>query len=47
LVVGMLSGIVRTFLRDWDFRLERTSKGFRRRRGMFTRTDVVMPVHRV
>ena len=47
LLIGLISGIVRTFTRDWDFRLERTSKGFRRRRGMFTRTDVVMPVHRV
>lgn len=47
LLVGFVSGIVRTFTRDWNFRLERTSKGFRRRRGMFTRTDVVMPVHRV
>lgn len=47
LVVGVVSGIVKTFARDWDFRLERTPKGFRRRRGLFTRTDVVMPVHRV
>lgn len=47
LVIGLVSGIVRTFTRDWNFRLERNPKGFRRRRGMFTRTDVVMPVHRV
>ena len=47
LVVGVVSGIAKTFARDWDFRLERTPKGFRRRRGLFTRTDVVMPVHRV
>lgn len=47
LVLGLVTGIVRTFTRDWDFRLERNPKGFRRRRGMFTRTDVVMPVHRV
>lgn len=46
-VVGMASGVVRTFVRDWEFRLERTSKGFRRRRGLLTKTDVVMPVHRV
>ena len=46
-VVGLVTGIVRTFLRDWDFRLDRTAKGFRRRRGLFTRTDVVMPAHRV
>ena len=47
LLVGLLTGIIRTFTRDWDFRLERSPKGFRRRRGLFTRTDVVMPVHRV
>ncbi|MCL9983333.1 MAG: PH domain-containing protein [Erythrobacter sp.] len=46
-VVGMASGIVRTFLRDWGFTLTRSARGFRRQRGLFTRTDVVMPVHRV
>ncbi len=47
LVVGFATGVIRTVARDWDFLLERTAKGFRRRRGLFTRTDVVMPVHRV
>lgn len=47
LLVGTVTGVVRTALREWGFRLERTAKGLRRRRGMFTRTDVVMPVHRV
>lgn len=47
LVVGSMTGLVRTVLRDWGFVLERTAKGFRRRRGLLTRTDVVMPVHRV
>lgn len=47
LVVGLASGVIRTALRDWGFLLERTAKGFRRRRGLLTRTDVVMPVHRV
>lgn len=46
-IVGSITGLVRTFLRDWGFVLERNEKGFRRRRGLFTRTDVVMPVHRV
>lgn len=46
-LLGMVSGIIRTGVRDWDFRLERTAKGFRRRRGLLTKTDVVMPVHRV
>lgn len=47
LALGVVTGIVRTVLRDWNFRLERTAKGFRRRRGLLTRTDVVMPIHRV
>lgn len=47
LVVGSATGLVRTALRDWGFVLERTARGFRRRRGLFTRTDVVMPRHRV
>ena len=47
LVVGVATGLIRTTLRDWGFVLERTAKGFRRRRGLLTRTDVVMPAHRV
>lgn len=47
LAVGFLTGIVRTALREWGFVLERSERGFRRRRGLLTRTDVVMPAHRV
>lgn len=47
LLVGTVTGLARTALREWDFRLERGSKGLRRRRGLLTRTDVVMPLHRV
>ena len=47
LLVGVVTGVVRTALREWGFRLERTDKGLRRRRGLLTRTDLVMPVHRV
>ena len=47
LLLGLVTGLVRTALREWDFRLERTEKGLRRRRGLLTRTDVVMPIHRV
>ena len=47
LLLGLVTGLVRTALREWDFRLERTDKGLRRRRGLLTRTDVVMPIHRV
>jgi putative membrane protein len=45
--IGLATGVVRTVLRDYGFRLEETPKGLRRRRGLLTRTDVVMPVHRV
>lgn len=47
IVLGLASGIVRTGLTDWGFRLERTAKGLRRRRGMLTLTDVTIPVERV
>lgn len=45
--IGFASGIIRTFLTDYGFRLDRTAKGFRRQRGLLTRTDIVMPVARV
>jgi putative membrane protein len=47
MVIGAATGIIRTVLRDWGFTLTRSARGFRRQRGLFTRTDVVMPVHRV
>ncbi|MFM7377368.1 MAG: PH domain-containing protein [Erythrobacter sp.] len=47
LIVGSVTGVVRTFLRDWGFTLTRSARGFRRQRGLFTRTDVMMPAHRV
>jgi putative membrane protein len=46
-VVGLVGGIIRTVLREYGFRLERTETGFRRRRGLLTLTDVVMPLHRI
>lgn len=45
--VGISTGIIRTFIKEYGFRLDRTAKGFRRRRGLLTLTDVVMPVARV
>ncbi len=44
---GLATGVVRTALSQWGFRLERTEKGFRRQRGLLTRTDVTLPVRRV
>jgi putative membrane protein len=45
-LVGLLTGIIRTVTRDYGFRLDRTGVGLRRRRGLFTRTDVTMPMKR-
>jgi putative membrane protein len=45
--IGVLTGIIRTVIREYGFRLDQTAKGFRRRRGLLTLTDVVMPVHRI
>lgn len=46
-VIGVVTGVVRTGLRDWGFILTRSARGFRRQRGLLTRTDTVMPAHRV
>ncbi len=46
-VIGVVTGVARTVLRDWGFILTRSARGFRRQRGLLTRTDVVMPAHRV
>lgn len=45
--IGFATGVVRTILREHGFRLDQSAKGFRRRRGLFTLTDVIMPAHRV
>jgi putative membrane protein len=47
ILIGIASGVIRTLLKDYGFRLDRTDKGFRRRRGLLNITDVVIPVHRV
>lgn len=46
-MIGFATGVVRTVIRDWGFTLTRSARGFRRQRGLLTRTDVVMPAHRV
>lgn len=45
--IGLATGVIRTVLRDWNFRLDRTETGFRRRRGLLTLTDTVLPLKRV
>ncbi len=47
ILIGTITGMIRTFLREYGFRLDETPKGFRRRRGLLTLTDTVMPIHRV
>jgi putative membrane protein len=46
ILVGVATGMARTFVRDFGFRLDRVEAGLRRRRGLFTRTDVTLPVNR-
>ncbi len=45
--VGLVTGVGRTVLRDYRFRLDRTATGLRRRRGLLTLTDVTLPLQRV
>ena len=45
--LGLATGVTRTFLRDYRFRLDRTATGLRRRRGLLTLTDVTLPIRRV
>lgn len=46
MLVGLGTGVLRTLLRDYGFRLDRTAAGLRRRRGLLTVTDVVLPIKR-
>ena len=46
LLAGLGAGIARTLARDFGFRLTRAEAGLRRRRGLFTLTDVVIPLRR-
>ncbi len=46
-LLGIATGLIRTVLREHGFRLDRTEGGFRRRRGLFTLTDVSIPSKRV
>ena len=46
LVIGVATGIIRTVLRDFGFRLDAASAGLRRRRGLLTKTDVTLPIKR-
>jgi putative membrane protein len=47
LLLGVITGVLRTVARDYRFRLSRTPSGFRRQRGLFTLSEVVIPLRRV
>ena len=46
LLLGSATGVVRTVLRDYGFRVDRGAGGLRRRRGLLTLTDVTLPLKR-
>jgi putative membrane protein len=45
-LLGVVAGILRTLARDYGFRLTRTETGLRRKRGLFTLSEVVIPIRR-
>lgn len=45
-LLGVVSGIVRTLLRDFGFRLTAGDAGLRRRRGLVTLSEVLIPARR-
>lgn len=47
ILVGFVAGVLRTLARDFNFRLTRAPGGLRRRRGLFTLSEVVIPIRRV
>ena len=47
ILLGIGTGLIRTVLREYGFRLDLTDTGFRRRRGLLTLTDVTIPAKRV
>jgi putative membrane protein len=47
LLVGIVAGVLRTMARDYGFRLTRAPNGLRRRRGLITLSETVIPVRRI
>jgi putative membrane protein len=47
LLLGTVAGVVRTVARDYDFRLTRAGGGLRRRRGLLTLSEALIPFRRV
>lgn len=46
LLLGVVAGMVRMVMTNFGFRLTRAEAGFRRKRGLFTLTEVVIPLRR-
>jgi putative membrane protein len=44
---GMVAGVLRTLATDYGFKLTRSEAGLRRRRGLFTLSEVVIPIRRM
>lgn len=47
LLLGVIAGVLRTVARDFNFRLTRAGGGLRRRRGLFTLSEALIPFRRV
>ena len=47
LVLGVVSGVIRTLLRDYGFTLRAGGGRFRRTRGLLTRSEVVVAMRRI
>ena len=47
ILLGVATGVTRTVSRDYGFRLHAEPERFRRERGLFTRSEVVIPKRRV
>jgi putative membrane protein len=45
-LLGVVSGVLRTLARDFGFRLTVSAAGLRRRRGLFTLSEVLIPARR-
>ncbi|MDP8913533.1 MAG: PH domain-containing protein, partial [Pseudomonadota bacterium] len=46
-LLGVITGLLRTIARDYRFRLSRSPGGLRRQRGLFTLSEVLIPLNRV
>jgi len=46
-LLGLATGLVRTILRDYGFRIDRAPGGLRRRRGLLTKADVTLQLRRI